>query len=704
MGSKTGKLVIGVTGSIATGKSLVCRMLAHLGAHVIDANALFFRVMEPNAPAYKPVIEKFSELINSDGVIDSEYLNNLIFSSPQQFENVEKIVFPFVKQACDTLIAASKGKFIAVEVTNIFSSGLSEIIDLVWVVDSTAENQLRRLVEKRGFEPQQAIQYLNCSPYQKDNLLKNDVLINNDLTTEDLWVQVQKAWSSINQTQASIPAALSPVKSVANEPIATVAATNTFSLTIKRLHPQSLEQLASFINRVTGSNLSRSDVMMDFAEASYGIAEANGEIAGIIRFMVEDQTTICTKIILDPQLPSSPIIQSLMSYMTTISNDLQSEASFILLDFDTHDAIINILSNEFHYQQIEITGRLSQWLSSYKDSSLKPKIALFKQLRQTRILTPFGNTRPSISSNDIKATAIEKPSLAQMPGNLNDQVHFSVITNAQVRPGDPFLIEILAYLKEQKFEAIKLAKENLGIKNDADLNITTKGHIIVSRGTVLTVHLSLQGIEIDDPEDTILWDGEIGNTSFAVQVPEDTKLGKRLGKVNIYANGLCVVRLNFMITIGLNLAESKVELPTTEHRYRSAFASYASKDREEVVSVIQGMKKAAPHLNIFLDAWSLHSGSKWQSELVKAIESSDIFYLFWSEAASHSEWVEREWRYALNAKGIDFIDPVPLVAPMLAPPPPELAEHLHFNDWILAFKRLKSNNQPSDPSSNMKPI
>ena len=67
------------------------------------------------------------------------------------------------------------------------------------------------------------------------------------------------------------------------------------------------------------------------------------------------------------------------------------------------------------------------------------------------------------------------------------------------------------------------------------------------------------------------------------------------------------------------------------------------------------------------------------------IPEKDVFYLFWSENAQRSEWVEKEWRCALDTRGIEFIDPVPLVSPKQVPPPPELARHLHFNDWQLAF-------------------
>jgi hypothetical protein len=51
----------------------------------------------------------------------------------------------------------------------------------------------------------------------------------------------------------------------------------------------------------------------------------------------------------------------------------------------------------------------------------------------------------------------------------------------------------------------------------------------------------------------------------------------------------------------------------------------------------------------------------------------------------------RQWKCAFKQRRIDYIDPVPLISPEIVPPPKELAEHLHFDDWVLAFKaRSKS--------------
>ena len=107
---------------------------------------------------------------------------------------------------------------------------------------------------------------------------------------------------------------------------------------------------------------------------------------------------------------------------------------------------------------------------------------------------------------------------------------------------------------------------------------------------------------------------------------------------------------------------------------------------------IQGIQKAAPSLEIFLDILSLRSGQNWESELWSVIPSQDVFYLFWSHNAKVFPWVEKEWRCALEKRGLEFIDSVPLVSPQEVPPPPELSSK-HFNDWVLAFLHRPPNRQ-----------
>jgi len=99
------------------------------------------------------------------------------------------------------------------------------------------------------------------------------------------------------------------------------------------------------------------------------------------------------------------------------------------------------------------------------------------------------------------------------------------------------------------------------------------------------------------------------------------------------------------------------------------------------------MQKARPDMDIFFDVESLRSGDDWESALRREIENRDVLFLCWSSFAKNSEWVEKEWRYALINKGLDFIEPVPLVSPSECPPPDELKSK-HFNDRALLYKDM----------------
>lgn len=282
----------------------------------------------------------------------------------------------------------------------------------------------------------------------------------------------------------------------------------------------------------------------------------------------------------------------------------------------------------------------------------------------------------------------------EVPVSTMDLVHFSVTSPPAVLPKTPFVINVWAHLDRQRKAVIKRAKEAIG----GEINIQSRGPIRVAQGSVLSVRLKVEGLIVEQPEDIIVWEGEIGNATFSVLAPADATEGLRRGTATIHFSGLEIARIHFLIRVGSEQLPVD-SIPTQQKRHNKAFASYASADRDEVLARIQGIRKAAPELEVFLDVLSLRSGQYWEQELWKVIPSSDIFYLFWSENAKRSEWVEKEWRCALEARGLDFIDPVPLVSPDIAPPPPELASR-HFNDLMLAFIRSKPSKEvPGAPDA-----
>lgn len=211
----------------------------------------------------------------------------------------------------------------------------------------------------------------------------------------------------------------------------------------------------------------------------------------------------------------------------------------------------------------------------------------------------------------------------------------------------------------------------------------------------LSVFVHSPYLDIPLPVKPLTWFGQETVESFDCSLRgEIPYAGFRIpGTVVIALQGLLITEVQFELRSDRAPVEDREAVAQTASSPRTAFASYASDDRMEVMRSVQGIAKGAPSLDIFVDVDTLRSGDDWQRKLSAYISTSDILYLFWSSAASRSEWVGREWRMGLRAKGIAFIDPFPLTSPELVPPPAEL-KSLHFNDrylmYILAQQQIES--------------
>ncbi|MEL6272340.1 MAG: dephospho-CoA kinase, partial [Chloroflexota bacterium] len=293
MGRWANKYVIGLTGNIATGKSVVRQMLQHLGAYTIDADGLSHQAMQPGAPAYKPVIEKFGAfIVGPDKQINRQALGQVVFANPQALDQLEAIVHPVVRQATDVLVKRAKQPVVVIEAIKLLEGDLADWVDTVWVVDASPKTQLTRLTGKRKMAPDEANQRMKVQNPQSEKLARADVVIKNDGSVEDTWKQVQAGWEEVKKgTIAKLRPGAAPATSAGTTPTAAkqaataaaqraeaanapAAAAPTGDIVVRRGMPNNAEAIASFITKHGGKEVSRIDVMMSFGEKSYLIAEA----------------------------------------------------------------------------------------------------------------------------------------------------------------------------------------------------------------------------------------------------------------------------------------------------------------------------------------------------------------------------------------------------------------------------------------------
>jgi serine/threonine protein kinase len=262
------------------------------------------------------------------------------------------------------------------------------------------------------------------------------------------------------------------------------------------------------------------------------------------------------------------------------------------------------------------------------------------------------------------------------------RVDFSAIAPKRVKSDAHNIINIVMYEKVCRYIIDKMV-------NDDNLNEKRAGIYNVRKGAMIKVVLTSPDITIDDNEDTKEWLGDYLIFSFDFSVSDDIKYRKQniLFTATIYFDNVIATKLKFTVE-GLSYFNGQIEIRRED--VNSAFVSYASNDRIRVATIVQGMQKARPDMDIFFDVKDLKSGQIWEKVIYNEIDKRDILYLCWSTYAREAKYVEREWRYALEKKGEEFIEPIPMESPDICPPPEEL-RHKHFNDNILYI--INSNNK-----------
>ncbi|MYD08846.1 MAG: dephospho-CoA kinase [Chloroflexi bacterium] len=198
------RIIIGLTGNIAVGKSLVLGLLAQLGAAVIDADEVAHQVLRRGGAAYAPVLAAFGHgILGADGEIARGKLGAIVFADPAQLRRLEAITHPAIRLEIDRRIRGAASSVVVIEAIKLLEGDLKNAVDAVWVVDAAPETQRRRLMAERGMSRVEAQRRIRVQNSQADKLRQADVVIANDGDLAATRAQVERAWAALRATRQS---------------------------------------------------------------------------------------------------------------------------------------------------------------------------------------------------------------------------------------------------------------------------------------------------------------------------------------------------------------------------------------------------------------------------------------------------------------------------------------------------------------------
>jgi len=381
------KYVIGLTGNIGVGKSIVRQMLQHLGAYTIDADSLAHQAMLPGAPAYKPIVQAFGQFIlGQDKKINRTLLGQIVFGNPEALKKLEDIVHPVVRQAVDILIKRAKQRVVVIEAIKLLEGNLAEAVDAVWVVDASPKTQYRRLVTKRKMTEAEARMRIQAQNPQAEKLKRADVIIDNDGDIEHSWKQIQQQWQQIKKhLSASAAAGAQPV---ADDSVRA----RSQNVTVRRGMPNNAQAIADFIRQQAGRDVTRMDVMVTFGQKSYLTAQADDSesLVGLMGWTVENLVTRMDEFYVAADARIADVTHAMVTAVEESSKELQSEVGFIFLSPDTQPATIRAFQAD-GYQPITLEEiKVPTWREEVEGAvSGQPMTILWKQLRKDRVLQPI---------------------------------------------------------------------------------------------------------------------------------------------------------------------------------------------------------------------------------------------------------------------------------------------------------------------------
>ena len=377
------KYIIGLTGNIATGKSVVRRMLQELGASTIDADRLVHALQKPGNQVYREIIDTFgSFILNPDATINRKRLGDIAFNIPEALTALEEITHPAVRQYIDRAIDRAPSYVVVVEAIKLLEGGLADKCDAIWVVDASEDSQVVRLMTKRHMNNQDTIRRIQAQPPQAEKLARADVVINNDGRLIATWNEVQKKYNEIPKPEVAEPEPPKPE-------VVTVA--DGDSVEFRRAKRGDLAEIAALISSSSQGEieLDESEMMERLFSKGYMVALQQKKIVGVVGWQTENLIAGVDDFFVTSSALWPKIGGQLIDRVEEEVSQLSCEAGLVFLHDKTGPVAKKCLESKGYQAMVAEDMKERAWREAAADWSIDNTTMLVKQLLERRINTPI---------------------------------------------------------------------------------------------------------------------------------------------------------------------------------------------------------------------------------------------------------------------------------------------------------------------------